>query len=135
MRVAQTLVVFVGGAIGTLIRAVLQAAWPATGWPWATFLINLTGSFLLGLLLTALVRNGGDAGWRRFVRLGVGTGLLGGYTTYSAFIMEGEKLASSGGLLMAGAYLMGSIALGAAAAAAGILLARRVVPHHAEGAR
>lgn len=135
MRVAQTVVVFVGGAVGTLIRAVIESIWPATGWPWGTFLINLSGSFVLGLFLTALVRSGGDTGWRRLARLGIGTGLLGGYTTYSTFILEGDLRLASGALGMAGAYLVGSVLLGTAAAAAGILLARRLVPHKAGAAR
>ncbi|HMR49042.1 MAG TPA: CrcB family protein [Arachnia sp.] len=134
-RGAQTLVVFLGGAVGTLIRALIEAAWPSVGWPWATFTINLTGSFLLGLLLTALVRSGGDAGWRNLVRLGAGTGLLGGYTTYSTFILEGDLLVSSGRVAMAVAYLAGSVLLGALAAVAGVLLARRLVAVAPDAAR
>lgn len=123
----QTVVVFAGGSVGTLIRAVIEGAWPADGWPWATFVINVTGSFLLGALLTTLARSGDDAGWRRLTRLGVGTGVLGGYTTYSTYILEGDLLTSSGRPLLAVSYLVGSAVVGVAAAMGGILLARRLV--------
>lgn len=123
----QTAVVFAGGSVGTLIRAVIEGAWPADGWPWATFAINVTGSFVLGVLLTALARSGDDVGWRRMARLGAGTGLIGGYTTYSTYVLEGDLLVSSGQTVLAIAYFVTSIVLGAFAALGGILLARRFV--------
>lgn len=118
--------VFVGGCAGTAVRWALEEAFarPA-GWPWVTFAINVAGSFALGLLLELLVRGGPDEGRRRAVRLGCGTGVLGGFTTYSTFVLEVERLASAGDLANAVAYPLVSVVLGVAAAAAGMALAGR----------
>ncbi|NHN54780.1 CrcB family protein [Calidifontibacter sp. DB0510] len=114
--------VFVGGCAGTAIRAALEDAAPAHGgWPWATFLINLVGAFLLAALLEVLGR-GPDVGIRRRIRLGVGTGLLGGFTTYSTFAVEITGL----GVASAIGYAVATVCLGVLAAAAGALFARRL---------
>ena len=65
-------VVALGGGLGTLARAGLTALWPtpAGAVPWTTLAINLTGSFLLGLLLQILALTGADTGWRRWLRAG-----------------------------------------------------------------
>ena len=128
MRGSRTAVVFVGGALGTSIRAALEAAFPAQpgGWPWATFLINVSGAFLLGLLLETLSRRGPDVGARRLVRLGLGTGVMGGYTTYSTFTLETVRLIGSGAMLAGIGYALGSVLIGLAAALAGSRLAIRL---------
>ncbi|WP_454730244.1 fluoride efflux transporter FluC [Cellulosimicrobium protaetiae] len=122
--------VALGGAVGTTARALLEQAFaPVPGswpWPWTTFWINLAGSFVLGALLETLLRSGPDAGWRRGVRLGCGTGVLGGFTTYSTFAVEVERLASGGHIALGAAYALGSVALGVAAAVGGITLAATV---------
>lgn len=114
----------VGGAIGATTRAVLERTFPAEpgGWPWTTFLINISGSLILGALLEILLRSGPDAGWRRTVRLGCGTGILGGYTTYSSFAVEVVRLAQDGRAGIGIAYALVSVALGLLAALAGILV-------------
>ena len=114
-----------GGAAGVLARAGIEQAFPAApgGWPWATFWINVTGSLVLGALLETLVRSGPDHGWRRAVRLGCGTGVLGGFTTYSTFAVEAVRLAEGGDLGTGLAYALVSVAVGVTAAAAGIVLA------------
>jgi fluoride exporter len=118
--------VFVGGCVGTAVRWALEEAFAQpTGWPWVTFAINLVGSFALGLLLELLVLGGPDVGWRRAVRLGCGTGVMGGFTTYSTFVLEVDRLASDGELATAVAYPVVSVVLGLAAAAAGMMLAGR----------
>ena len=118
-------IVFVCGALGTALRAWIEQAWSTQTWPAATFAINLTGAFALGFLIGALSVRGPDQGARRRVRLGVGTGLLGGYTTYSTFIIEGDELAHTH-LGLAFLYLAGSVVLGLALAALGMPLARRL---------
>lgn len=130
MRGSKTAVVFVGGALGTAIRAALEAAFPAQpgGWPWATFLINVSGAFVLGLLLETLSRRGPDAGARQLVRLGLGTGVMGGYTTYSTFAVETVRLIGTGAVLAGFGYAVGSVVLGLAAALAGSRLAARLTP-------
>ncbi len=99
--------VAVGGAIGALLRWLLDQAW-VTGWPWPTLAVNLLGSLLLGVL-TVLAARFALPGW---VRPGVGTGLLGGFTTFSAYVVQVHLLAGAagpsgpGGLTGAAAYLL-----------------------------
>lgn len=114
------LLVMAGGTVGTLARALLEASWPASAgsWPWTTFGINLLGAFLLGMLYSLLAAWGPNTGWRRALRVGGGTGVMGGFTTYSTFIVEADRL----GALTPGlgiAYAVGSVLLGIAAAALG----------------
>ncbi len=123
------LLIGLGGMIGTAARASLELAFPAPdgGWPWTTFWINLAGSALLGALLEWLAL-GDDQGWRRSMRLGVGTGLIGGFTTYSTFSLETASLFQAGHGGLALGYALSSVILGVAAAAGGILLMRRIHP-------
>ena len=125
--------VLLGGMVGTLIRTVLESAFPpaAGTWPWTTFVINVTGSALLGALLEALVRLGPDRGIRRLLRLGVGTGVIGGFTTYSTFAVEADQLTLAVHPALALGYAVGSIAAGLTAAALAIGAARRLVPRPA----
>ena len=129
-RGARTAVVFAGGVAGTAVRAALETALPAQpgGWPWATFVINLTGAFLLGLLLETLARRGPDEGARQLLRLGLGTGVMGGYTTYSTFAVETVRLLGAGAVLSGLGYALGTVLLGLAAALAGGRLAARLSP-------
>ena len=117
-----------GGAVGTTARALLEHAFAPTpgAWPWTTFWINLAGSFVLGALLETLLRSGPDTGRRRAVRLGCGTGVLGGFTTYSTFVVEVERLADGGHVALGAAYGLGSVVLGVLAALGGIALAAAV---------
>lgn len=115
-----------GGAVGTLARFGLTRALPAGGgWPAATFVANLVGAFLLGLLLEALVRRGPEDETRRRLRLALGTGVLGGFTTFSAMAIEIERLGAAGNAFLGTAYGLVSIMAGVACAAAGVALAAR----------
>lgn len=117
------LMIGLGGAIGTLARHTLESAFPAAQgtWPWTTFCINVTGAFVLAVLLETLTVFGPDEGWFRRIRLGVGTGILGGFTTYSTFMVETVQLGGSGGYVVALGYAVGSLVLGFAAAYAGMV--------------
>ncbi|MUK03061.1 CrcB family protein, partial [Vibrio cholerae] len=118
--------VFVGGTAGTLARFGLAELVPApAGLPLGVLLINVTGAFALGVLLEALARRGADEGGRRTVRLLVGTGFLGGFTTYSALAVDAALLAGSGRTGEGIAYLVVSVLVGLAAAAAGVVVGRR----------
>jgi CrcB protein len=131
------LLVFAGGAVGTAARAALTLALPATrDMPYATWAINVAGSLLLGLLLGALA-NGGP-GSNRTLRLALGTGLCGGFTTYSALALDGAHLVGDG-LWGAGTlYALGTVLAGAIAAwvgiAAGAAASRRHAPARVTGA-
>ena len=122
------LAVGLGGAAGTLARAGLEAAWPhdAAHLPAATLTVNLLGALLLGALTGLLSAVGPDEGGRRLVRLAAGTGLMGGLTTHSTYILEVAGLLPHGRTALAAAYLLGSLALGIAAAAVGLLLGGRL---------
>ncbi len=124
-RLPLVLVVAVGGAVGAPLRYALARALPTApqGWPTATFVTNLLGAFLLGVLLEGLARLGSDAGVRRVVRLGVGTGLLGAFTTYSTLATETVLLGRHGRPGLAVVYGLVSAVAGYCAAAAGIGLA------------
>ena len=127
--------VFAGGTLGTFIRASLESAFPTAhgAWPWATFWINLTGSLFLGFFLEAMALSGPVEGWRRRVRLTVGTGITGGYTTYSTFIVESDQLLRGGHGLVGAAYALVSVFLGVLLALCGIVLAQRVLRPGAKG--
>lgn len=118
------LAVFAGGALGTLVRAGLARLWPHTAGelPTATLAVNLVGALALGFLQGRLAL-APDTGWRRTLRLGLGTGFMGGLTTYSTFIVEVEHLAGGADLLGAATYLAGSLVAGVALAAVGLWLA------------
>ena len=116
----------VGGVLGALARWAVTGALPSspTGWPWATLLVNLSGCLLLGVLFAVLAARFPDADWPRPL---LAVGLLGGYTTYSAFAVEVVRLAESGALVTAGAYGVASVVGGVAAVAAGTLAAHAVL--------
>lgn len=119
--------IVVGGMAGTALRASLEAWFPSAPghWPWATLWINLTGSLLLGVLLEALAAFDDD-GWRRAVRLGVGTGFFGGFTTYSSFAVETVTLLRSGDWLTGISYAVLSVGLGVSAALIAMIVVRRL---------
>lgn len=116
----------VGGALGALARWAVASALPdsPTGWPWATLLVNVTGCLLLGVLLAALAARSPDATWPRPL---LAVGVLGGYTTYSAFAVEVVRLVESGAALTAAAYVVVSVVGGVAAVAGGTLAATAVL--------
>nr|MCW2728205.1 hypothetical protein [Aeromicrobium sp.] len=117
-----------GGAAGTLTRyGVTELLDPDRLFPLGTFTANVTGSFVLGALLTVLAMRGDDDGRRREARLLLGTGFLGGYTTYSALAVETETLLREDHVALGLGYALGSVAIGLLAAVAGMAAARRVV--------
>ena len=111
--------VVIGGAVGSGLRYLLSAAVPTSpdGFPWATFAVNIAGSFVLGILSGLAVKS--DVLSRTSLLL-LGTGLCGGFTTFSALSMEGIALMEAGHLWLAASYLGGSLVGGLAAAALGI---------------
>jgi CrcB protein len=114
-----------GGAAGALARHGLNLASPWSGpsaWPWATFVVNLTGALAIGLLLGAV----GDGQRSEPLRLAAGTGFLGGFTTYSAFALETVLMADAVHPLRALAYVALSVVGGLFVAGLGAAAARRL---------
>jgi CrcB protein len=112
-----------GGGLGSVGRYLVSIALPVrTGhFPWATFLVNLSGCFLLGALMVFVVEI-----WppRRYVRPFAGIGILGGFTTFSTFAVEVRGLAAHGAWALANAYAFDSLVGGLAAVWCGIALGR-----------
>ncbi len=135
------LLVLLGGMLGAPARYAVDTLLPGVpdGFPWSTFTVNVAGAFALGLLLESLVRSGEDRGGRRRLRLLIGTGFLGAFTTYSSFAVQLVLLAHDGRVGMAFGYAAASLATGLAAVAAGVFLAGRPrsrgVVRAADGAR
>ena len=123
---ASLALVAAGGCAGTLVRAGLERAWPASPGhlPVTTLALNIVGALALGLLLGAL----GESHPR--LRLALGTGVLGGLTTHSTFILESHRLLTPGGdgghPVLGTAYLVGSMVAGLVAAGLGLWLADRL---------
>lgn len=119
------LVVAAGGAIGGGLRYSVGQVVPngSAGFPWPTFIENILGSFLLGVLLVMVL-----IAWpgSRYRRPFIGTGILGGFTTFSAFSVETADLLRTGSPGMAGVYLANSLGFGILAAAGGIILGVRL---------
>ncbi|MDT5170468.1 MAG: fluoride exporter [Mycobacterium sp.] len=106
--------VFVGGAIGTVARAGLEAlaAPDPARWPWATFTVNIVGAFLLGYFTTRLLERLPLSSYRRPM---LGTGLCGGLTTFSTMQVETLNMLEHHHYGLAAGYTAASIAAGFAA--------------------
>lgn len=122
------LLVFLGAGIGGVLRhgANLAAArLLGLGFPWGTFAVNVLGSFLMGLLAGWLaVKAPGDA--THTLRLFLATGVLGGFTTFSAFSLDAVVLWQRGETGLGIAYMGGSVILSIAGLIGGLALVRAV---------
>jgi fluoride exporter len=112
-----------GGALGALARYLMSVGLPTEPgrFPWATFLTNLSGTLLLGFVLTLVVERFPPT---RYVRPFLATGFCGAYTTFSTFAVESDLLVRDGHTSLAVAYLAASTAGGLIAVMAGILAGR-----------
>jgi CrcB protein len=112
-----------GGGMGSVARYGISRAWPPGGGqvPWSTLTINLVGSLLLGMLVVAVTEI-----WRphRLIRPFLGTGILGGFTTFSTFSVEVRGL----GPAPAASYIALSVVGGLSAAIAGMTAVRQLEP-------
>jgi CrcB protein len=112
----------IGGFFGTFARFGVEQAWPSVAGhlPWATFVINVSGAFLLGLLIEVLIALPKEP----MLRPLLGTGLLGGWTTYSTFAVETVVLGKGGDLAVALEYILLSFAASGIAVAFGVAFGR-----------
>lgn len=118
----DVLLVAAGGTVGTLARVALAERFPTVpgGWPWATFAQNISGAFVLAVVLTLLTATTISD---HQVRLAVCTGALGAFTTYSTLTGEvADRVLTGHGWLGIG-YALGSVVAGVAAAVLGVRLA------------
>jgi len=121
------LVIAAGGAIGATARHlvnVLALSWFGSGFPWGTLAVNLVGCFLMGVLVetSALVWSPSPA-----LRAFIAVGFLGGLTTFSSFSLDVAVLYERGDLLLAGAYLLASVAFSIGGLFAALALVRALV--------
>ena len=116
--------VFIGGGLGSTLRHTVNMASArtlGTAFPWGTFLINITGSTVMGLIAGYLAFKGeASQPWRLFLM----TGILGGYTTFSAFSLDAALLYERGEIGLALLYVLGSVVLAIAGLFAGLALVR-----------
>jgi CrcB protein len=128
---AQIVLVALGSALGGLTRWGVGLGfqrWLGTAFPWGTFFINITGSFFLGWLATVITERyaRGAETWLSadHLRLLVGVGFTGAYTTFSTFEYEADHLLRGGETFRSLAYVIGSVALGLLAVRLGIMAGR-----------
>ena len=120
------ILIALGGGLGALIRYLVDTAvntaarrrWPKLGLPLGTALINITGSLLLGLFAGWLMFRTGDASWK----LAIGTGLLGGFTTFSTASVEAARLIIAGRWQAAIVHALGMMIAALGAAGLGVWL-------------
>ena len=137
---AASLYVAIGGGVGAWLRFLTGRLWTAligpaaaSAFPWATLTVNVLGSFAMGLLAGWLAQFGqsgatmpgsslGSDGWR----LLLGVGVLGGFTTFSAFSLEIALMAERGALMQAALYITLSLVAGVVGLFAGLALIRNL---------
>ncbi|MEW5424485.1 fluoride efflux transporter CrcB [Amorphus sp. 3PC139-8] len=126
----EVLLVAFGGAVGATLRHLVGIAairLMGTGFPWGTLTVNIVGSFVMGLLVATLAKLSPSFGARE-VRLFMGVGLLGGFTTFSSFSLDAGNLIEGGQGQTAAIYVVVSVVFGLIALFAGLGLVRWVAP-------
>ena len=125
-QVTSYLLVFLGGGLGASLRHAVNlicARGLGTAFPWGTFIINISGSLVMGLIAGYLAFKGeASQPWRLFLM----TGILGGYTTFSAFSLDAALLYERGEITSALFYVLGSVVLSIAGLFAGLALVRHL---------
>ncbi len=123
---AAVAAVAIGGALGSVLRFVVGTFFlqrVGAGFPWGTFVINISGAFAIGIVMQLAQTR---IGLNPYARLFLATGILGGYTTFSAFAYETYLLSRDALSLQSVWYGFGSVLAGVAAAFLGIVIARAV---------
>lgn len=121
-----TFLVFLGAGIGGVLRHgvnLVSLKWLGAWFPFGTMAINILGSGVMGLVAGFLAFKAGE-GWTQHARLFLATGVLGGFTTFSAFSLDAILLWERGEAMSAAFYVLGSVVLSLAALVAGLALVR-----------
>ena len=121
---AHVLIVALGGAVGASLRHLVNLAtlrMLGPNFPWGTLTVNVLGSLVMGFFIELLVRRLGGS---QELRLFIATGLLGGFTTFSAFSLDVALLWERGASMTASIYAIASVVLSIAALFAGLALAK-----------
>jgi CrcB protein len=123
-RIPVPAAIAAGGVLGALGRYALAEAWPhpAGGFPWATFVTNVSGCLLIGVLMVIVGKTGS-----RLLRPFVGVGILGGYTTFSTYVVDAHRAAAAGHPTTALAYLAATLVGALLAVWAGVAVTERVL--------
>lgn len=122
----QTLLVFIGGGLGAVGRHgvnIAAARILGFGLPWGTLVVNIVGSFAMGLIVGWFAFKA-DTGLSQHARLFLTTGMLGGFTTFSAFSLDAVLLWERGEVVAAAAYVIVSVVVSIAGLIAGLALVR-----------
>jgi CrcB protein len=122
------LLVFLGAGIGGALRHGVNlgcAHYCGVAFPWGTLTVNVAGSFIMGALAAWLALRAGE-GWSQPLRLLLATGILGGFTTFSAFSLDAVLIWERGEAGHAAAYVAASVVLSIAGLVAGLALVRTV---------
>jgi fluoride exporter len=122
------LLVFLGAGIGGALRHGVNLGctrYCGVAFPWGTLTVNVTGSFIMGALAAWLAFRAGE-GWSQPLRLFLATGILGGFTTFSAFSLDAVMIWERGEAGLAAAYVAASVVLSIAGLVAGLALVRAV---------
>lgn len=118
------LLVALGGAVGTLLRhgvSLVVVSHPHANWPFGTFIVNVVGSFALGVVAETCA---GRTLLGQDLRIVLGTGLMGGFTTYSSFNLETLRLANEGQLGRSAVYVAATLVCCLIAGIGGLALGR-----------
>lgn len=113
-----------GGVLGAEARLGIATAFPHSEFPWSTLLINVTGCLLIGVLMVLVVEVGRG---HPLVRPFLGVGVLGGYTTFSGYEVDAQRLLAGGHVLVAMAALLATPVLALTAVTAAARTTRRLV--------
>ena len=127
--IMRLLLVAAGGGLGAMARYGLGLMAgrmaPGAAWPWGTFAANVIGGLAMGVLVGWLTVRGGAQ--QEAIRLFAAVGVLGGFTTFSAFSLEAVMMIERRQLGLAAAYVAGSVVLALFALFVGLMIARRVL--------
>jgi CrcB protein len=122
------LLVFLGAGIGGALRHAVNlgcARYCGIAFPWGTLTVNILGSFIMGALVGWLAFKAGE-GWTQHLRLFLTTGILGGFTTFSAFSLDAVLIWERGEAGLAVVYVAASVLLSVAGLVAGLALMRTI---------